>query len=184
VTEDRDAGGLRVGDADRELAVARLREAVVEGRLTLDEFGERVGEAQAARTATALARLTEDLPAPPPALPPPASRHRAICSRLVRSGLWELPAHSAFSAIFGTIELDLRHARLRGAESEISIFNLFGTVTILVPEHVRVQVDGGGPFASQVVEPTGAALEGVPVLHVHTTGSGGTLYVRTRRDGS
>ncbi len=37
----------RVADADRDRTVTQLREHVVEGRLTLDEFSDRVGQALA-----------------------------------------------------------------------------------------------------------------------------------------
>lgn len=50
-------------DTERERAVERLREAVGEGRLTLEEFSERVGVAQLARTDRDLAALSRDLPA-------------------------------------------------------------------------------------------------------------------------
>ena len=39
---------IRVADADRERAVVALREHAVAGRLTLEEFGERVDQAYAA----------------------------------------------------------------------------------------------------------------------------------------
>ena len=62
---------IRVSDADREAAVAHLRVAAAEGRLTLDEFSERARQAYASRTAGELARLVQDLPARParPAMP-------------------------------------------------------------------------------------------------------------------
>ena len=53
---------MRVSDADREGVVRRLRRAVDEGRLTLDEFDERVVIAYAARTRADLDPLTADLP--------------------------------------------------------------------------------------------------------------------------
>jgi hypothetical protein len=52
----------RVADADRDRAVTQLREHVVEGRLTLDEFSERVGSALQARTRGDLVALMADLP--------------------------------------------------------------------------------------------------------------------------
>lgn len=55
---------IRASDADRELTVERLREAHAEGRLTAEEFSERVDEAYAARTHGDLAPLTRDLPSP------------------------------------------------------------------------------------------------------------------------
>ena len=64
------APGLRASDAERDAVAARLREAHAEGRLTLDEFAERLDAAFAARTRGDLAVLTRDLPPPPrPARP-------------------------------------------------------------------------------------------------------------------
>ncbi len=171
---------IRASDAEREQAIALLRDAVVAGRLTLEEFGERVSRAQTARTDRELAPLTADLPARPAHAAPASTpvRYRATFSRLVRSGGWELPARSAWRCLFGTVELDLRAVRLPGPDVELSVFNLFGTVRIRVPPGVAVEVDGGGPLASQVVEPPPwPAPEQAPRLRIHLSGPGGTLYV-------
>lgn len=53
---------LRASDADRERVVEILRQHSVEGRLTSDEFEERMGAAYQAKTMGALAELTGDLP--------------------------------------------------------------------------------------------------------------------------
>jgi class 3 adenylate cyclase len=63
--------GLRVSDAEREQTVAALRDHVAAGRLTFDEFNERVGEAYVARTGAQLRRLLADLPSTPAAVPAP-----------------------------------------------------------------------------------------------------------------
>jgi hypothetical protein len=158
---------------------------VVEGRLTLEEFSDRVERAQVARTRDELATLTRDLPAAPaPAtsteLVTPQQRHVAFFSRLVRSGPWELAARSEFRSVFGTVTLDLSQARLPGSEVDLEIFNLFGTVTVIVPESVDVSVTGGGMFASQVVQPhTAPPVPGAPKLRINARGPGGTLYVQT-----
>src|ERR1700722_20889476 len=52
----------RVADADRDRTVTQLRESVVEGRLTLDEFSERVGIALQAKTRSDLLAVMADLP--------------------------------------------------------------------------------------------------------------------------
>jgi hypothetical protein len=56
---------LRAADADRDAVADRLRTAHAEGRLTVEEFGERLDAAFAARTMGELAALTADLPAEP-----------------------------------------------------------------------------------------------------------------------
>jgi hypothetical protein len=42
---DETKPALRASDAEREQGIALLRGAVVEGRLTLEEFSDRVGKA-------------------------------------------------------------------------------------------------------------------------------------------
>lgn len=184
--EPADPPAILASDAEREHCVALLRDAVVEGRLTLEEFSDRVGSAGVARTAPELTALTRDLPglASPPAAQTPVV-HRAAFSRLVRRGAWEIPARTSWRSLFGTIELDLRGARLGGSEVELEIYNLFGTVTVLVPAGVAVEVSGGGWFASQVIQPPSwAPPPGAPRLRIKVSGPGGTLHVRSssRRD--
>ena len=58
-----DAAAIRASDGDREAAAARLNEAAGDGRLTLQEFSQRLDRAYAARTRGELAPLTADLPA-------------------------------------------------------------------------------------------------------------------------
>ena len=57
---------IRASDHDRDAAVATLRDAFSEGRLTLDEFQERTTAAYAGRTWGDLRELTADLPMQPP----------------------------------------------------------------------------------------------------------------------
>jgi len=56
------ASGMRIGDADREATAASLREHFALGRLTLDEFNERLNATFAAKTDLDLNRITSDLP--------------------------------------------------------------------------------------------------------------------------
>jgi hypothetical protein len=171
-------------DAERERSIAVLRDAVSEGRLTLEEFSERVGLAHVARTDRELAHLARDLPVDAAASVASAAvseEHRAFGSHLTRSGPWSLPHRSSWRSIFGTIDLDLRQARLAGTETLLEVYNLFGTVTVIVPEGVEVVVRGGGLFASQKIEaPEQAPIAGGPRVTIDTRGPGGTLYVRTQ----
>jgi hypothetical protein len=74
---------MRAADSDREAVLTRLRSALDEGRLKMDEYLERMGLAQEAVTYGDLAKLQADLPLPSltpkpvpgsrPALPVPRS---------------------------------------------------------------------------------------------------------------
>ena len=63
------AGGPQTlaSDADRDTAVGLLNAAWAEGRLTADEYDQRLSATYAARTWQQLDQLTADLPAPPAA---------------------------------------------------------------------------------------------------------------------
>ncbi len=62
--------GFRIGDAEREAAATRLREHYAQGRLTLEEFQQRLDAVFAARTDVDLAKISADLPHPSAYAPP------------------------------------------------------------------------------------------------------------------
>ena len=168
---------MLAGDADREQAIVALRDATVEGRLTLDEFADRVTSVELARTDTELEQLTHDLPSAGSVGAP--VKHGAFASRLVRSGRFALAPESTVSCWFGTIVLDLGHATLQGAETTLHVRNLFGTVTLVVPRGVQVDVDGGGAFSTREINlPDSGPVENAPRLRIRTSGAGGTLRIR------
>ena len=79
---------LRIGDAERDLAMTQLREHFVAGRLTFDELTERIDAALVAKTQRQVDRLLADLrgprglPGPSAPRPPCRYRHRT------RAGTW------------------------------------------------------------------------------------------------
>jgi hypothetical protein len=82
--------GMRAASADRERAVDVLKAGFAEGRLTQDEYNERMGRAYAARTYGELTALTADLPAgavpavwPVPVYQPPATTNSLARASLV-----------------------------------------------------------------------------------------------------
>jgi hypothetical protein len=65
---------LRIGTAERERAASDLSEHLAAGRLTTEEFDERVQRVYAARTASDLQPLFRDLPDLHREPPPPRRR--------------------------------------------------------------------------------------------------------------
>ncbi len=53
---------MRASDVDRDKVAAVLREHTAEGRITMDEFNERLEQLYQSKTYGELARLTADLP--------------------------------------------------------------------------------------------------------------------------
>ena len=81
---------MRAASADRERAVDVLKAGFTEGRLTQDEYNDRMGRAYAARTYGELMALTADLPAgampavwPVQVYQPPASTNSLARASLV-----------------------------------------------------------------------------------------------------
>jgi hypothetical protein len=171
----------RAGDADRERAVALLRDATVQGRLTLEEFSERVERALRARTHDELQELGADLAGvsvPALAMAPAASRW-VVASALNRKGRWPLPPSYRLNVVCGTVVLDLGQAVVQAAETALHVRNYFGTVTIVVPDAVRVEIDDGGAFlTNEVALPERQPPDSAPLIRIRTSGMGGTNHIR------
>jgi class 3 adenylate cyclase len=150
-----EAGNLsqRVADADRDRTVTQLREHVVEGRLTLDEFSERVGSALQARTQGDLQAVMADLPAarrrderlPEPGTGPSKKQrhwHVAVMSGHSTKGRWRISGKTNAVAVMGGCDMDLRKAEIEGPEIEITAFAFWGGIDIIVPEGFDVELRG------------------------------------------
>jgi uncharacterized protein DUF1707/cell wall-active antibiotic response 4TMS protein YvqF len=165
-------------DDERERAVIALRDATVAGRLTLDEFSDRVGSAELARTSGELDAVLAGLPAVGSSDLPVS--HSATFSRLQRSGRWALAPVSTVRSVCGTIDLDLGSATLAGRDTTLLVKNWFGTITILVPRGIEVSVDGSGPLSTREIHlPDSGVVPDAPRLRIHTSGVGGTLRIRS-----
>lgn len=106
-----------VSDADRDRAVASLREHLVAGRLTLEEFSERVELAFTARVGRELARTRRALPQPSdvPVQSPrrkPTRLTAALFGHVVRRGWLRLRRWTFVAGAVCDVDLDLREAEL------------------------------------------------------------------------
>lgn len=156
---------LRASDADRDRVVERLRDAVAEGRLDMEEFEERLDAAYKSRTYAELEPLTRDLPAPaggpvggPVAAPTAAAEPWtgriggggssatavAVMSGFQRKGRWTVPARFDAVAFWGGGELDLREADFAQREVVINCVAIMGGIEITVPPGVELDVRGFG----------------------------------------
>jgi hypothetical protein len=170
---------VRASDAEREAAIDHLRGAAVEGRLTLEELADRSEAAHKAVNRRELARLTSDLPAPLPAQTPPPYKVSTL-GDVQRSGAWIVPERSRYRSWFGNIQLDLRQARMGAAEVYVHARTTFGTIDLLVPEGVDVEVRARTRLG-QIKQEHAPVLPGAPRI-VLTGGSWfGVIRVRHKR---
>lgn len=147
MTQDDDASNqLRASDAEREAVVSRLGDAVAEGRLTLEEFSERMEKALGARTGGELVALTGDLPSGVvPARPPRAPRAKwqvSLVGDVTRRGRWKVPADLRVLTLVGDAVLDLTQAELVSRDATITVAGLVGDLKIVVPHAVNLDLGG------------------------------------------
>ncbi|WP_433334601.1 DUF1707 SHOCT-like domain-containing protein [Spirillospora sp. CA-294931] len=139
-------------DAERERAAERVRHAAVEGRLSLEEFDQRLSEVYLARTHSELDTAVRGLPEPSPAdslvvSQEPTSRGAlGMFGWFSRRGRWVAPGRFTAVSMFGGGELDLRDARFAEREVRIRAIALWGGTEIVVPDDIEVEVRGYGLF--------------------------------------
>lgn len=199
-----DQPDIRVSDAERNKVVDVLREQCSEGRLTLEEFSDRVGDVFNARTRRELDAAVSDLPVPveydplpetphPEPEPPAviAARRRPVRKWIVgimsggrAKGRWRPADETHVLALMGGCEVDLRNAEIDGPEVVIRAYAIMGGVEIIVPEGIEVELDGfafmGGNERRVKDVPR---LPGTPVVRVSAFSMMGGVVVKSRAQG-
>jgi uncharacterized membrane protein len=164
----RAQASMRASSADRERAVDVLKAGFAEGRLTQDEYNDRMGRAYSARTYGELMALTADLPAGVlPAWPvqayqaPPASTNSMAIASMVLGvaefftvGLTAIPAvvcgHIARRQIRQTAE---RGDGLATSGLVLGYMAIIFWSVLIAATLVLSIAHNGGPAGGQIVGP-------------------------------
>jgi hypothetical protein len=141
----------------REAAVEKLTQAFASGRIEMEDLEQRLDLVMHARTIDQLdatlagletphsvSRDSAAAPAPPfRADRPKGSKHTIVfMSASHRRGRWvPAPLHRV-TAVLGAARLDLRDAELADGLTEIRISVLMGSVEVIAPPDVDIEVDG------------------------------------------
>jgi DUF1707 SHOCT-like domain len=182
--------GIRISDADRERAAARLQQALAEGRITLDELEERLTVVYAARYAADLLPPFADLPGDvvvpvPQAAPasPPSDRPlilRTGMGTLRRAGPWTVPSRIRVQSVMGSVILDFCDTTVP-AMVDVALELGAGSARLLLPDGASADVDGlvsgMGTVRSKVAS---APVPGRPHFRVHGRSAMGSVTVRYR----
>ncbi len=178
------AAGVRASDADREALVARLQTALAEGRIDLDEFGQRAGAAYAAVTTAELAGLVADLPAEAPA---EIVGSRAPEEQTSVFGDITIAGPSVplrVSTVFGDVRMDLRGLRTGADRLDLYLTTFFGDVDVVVAEGVDAQIQGRTVLGDRKVDLAPVPrVSGTPRIVVHARTVFGDLKLRSLAPG-
>lgn len=178
---------VRASDADREVVVARLQKAVGEGRIDLDEFGQRADAAYTAVTRAELDLLVADLPAD---APPPVQIVGQRPQEEVTSVFGDVVLTVAASppkrvgTVFGDVRIDLRGLRTGAERVELWLSTVFGDVDVIVAEGVDAELHGRTVFGDRKVQLAPLPrLAGTPLVVVHAKAIFGDLKLRSLAPG-
>ena len=180
--------GVRASDAERDATVERLSQATGEGRLTLEEFSQRMDRATTAKTRAELDRLVTDLPASGAVGAPVTvgaqagpSWHISPVGGLNIFGPWRMGRHVIVATLVGGARLDLSQAELAGPEVTLTKVSLVGGVRVRVPSGIRVEASGLTLVGGTRVEGAPDPGPGAPTIHIRAFSLVGGI--RIRRDG-
>jgi hypothetical protein len=194
---------MRASDADRERVAGILRDAYAEGRLTREEYDDRLTVVYQAATYGDFVPVMADLPVPPGTIaipftsgvevPRPADPNApivrtgvsvdtlnavAIFGEVKRHGAWTVPAEFSATCIFGGGELDFTEAILTSRETILTSVCLFGGLEVIVPEGIIVRNEAVGIFGGVSLPKEIVAPPDAPVLVVRGAAIFGGIDVK------
>ncbi|MDP9848456.1 hypothetical protein J2853_007667 [Streptosporangium lutulentum] len=162
---------------------AVLSEALATGRLTTVEHADRLEATYNSVTVDELVPITLDLlDVAAPASTAIAGRQEvtAAFSKVVRGGRWVAGRHTALSATFGALIVDLSDAVLPGREITLELTSFCGKLIVRVPENAHVIDEVSGLFAKRHIS-GGIGGEGGPVIKVVGRATFGKIIVARER---
>jgi len=180
------AEGIRASDAERDATVEQLSAATGEGRLTLEEFSQRMERATTARTRAELDHLVADLPAGAGVAGTAVAEraqagpswHVSPIGGLRVYGPWRMDRHVIVISLIGGTRLDLSQAELAAPEVTLTKVSLVGGVRVRVPAGIRVEASGFSLIGGTRVEGGPEPGPGAPTVHIRAFSLVGGVRIR------
>ena len=140
------APDVRASDADRDRVIDVLRAATADGRLTADEFSERMAAALSSRTFGELAPLTADLVTPVSRAPESASVKDVIRidqrgGTVQRTGRWLVPLRLEMHPSWCDVIIDFTEAVITHDTLHIDMKMRGGSLILVVGPGIVVDAD-------------------------------------------
>lgn len=163
----------------RLAAIARLRDLFSVGGLSLARFSGVLEQVYAASSHADLELAMSALP--PLVLLTPATRRldrplvlRVPDSKLQLGSGWQLAAETTIGSGFGAALIDLSAASWDAHQIDLRL-ETWGSIEVLVPEGVAVQILGGS--ASVQLESLSPPIPGAPLVRISTSGPTGVIRI-------
>ncbi|MFC0430138.1 DUF1707 domain-containing protein [Kutzneria buriramensis] len=185
-----DPANLRVSNAERERAGSLLQDALDQGMITIDEFGERSAIAASAKVRGELTAILADLPAAVQNGTVALTSRAAVdterplelnagMGNVNQVGEWTVPARINARCSMGNVKIDFSEAICRHRDVWLHAECGWGNIKVLVPHGWTVVVEsvsvGSGRLTNKITSPGDPHL---PVLHVEGSVSAGDIKIR------
>ncbi|ADD46066.1 DUF1707 SHOCT-like domain-containing protein [Stackebrandtia nassauensis] len=182
---DLERAELRISNADRERTIEHLQNCTSEGRLTLDEFTERVDAVYEAKTYGELKPLLSDLPvAGDVTTPVGASDLDDISptgSALRRTGRWLVPRRITLRPKGSSVLLNFAHAALGHREVEIVLAAKASSIVLVLPRNAWADGRVDTKYSSFANRAQNPGDEAAVRFHVHGELHSSSLRIRRVR---
>ncbi|MGP8001299.1 MAG: hypothetical protein ACLPKI_28840 [Streptosporangiaceae bacterium] len=167
------------GDGAQQRATEFVKELYAAGSIDAGQLDSVVAGVLAARTEAELAGVVRSLPAPvaftSPArrLSQPLEIHGGM-GRLQLAGHWQLATETHISADLGRVWLDLTGAEFDGSVIDLHVYSGWGSITIIVPRGVAVQLTRHQGGVDRRLEPP---VPGLPLIRLDVRANIGRVHL-------
>ena len=184
--EPANSPDLRASDADRDRVIDVLRAATADGRLTADEFNERMEAALSSRTFRELAPLTADLAATPASRAPDSAQAKDVIridqrgGSVQRTGHWVVPRRLELHPSWCDVTIDFTDAVIMHDTLQVDMKMRGGSLILVVGPGIIVDADSlATRYTDVIIHP--AAEPSAPVrLAIHLVGRMRYGYIEAR----
>jgi hypothetical protein len=164
----------------QQRATEFVKELYAAGKIDADRLDTGVAGVLAARSEAEVAEVVRSLPSPVALTSPgrrlarPLEIHSGF-GRLRLAGRWQVARETHISADLGSIKLDLSEAEFDDRVIDLHIYSGCGSVTVLVPRGVGVQISHHrGGVDSRLDAP----VPGLPLIRLDVTANIGRVHLR------
>jgi hypothetical protein len=164
----------------RQRATEFVKELYAAGEIDADRLDTGVAGVLAARSEAELAEVIRSLPAPVTLTSPgrrlakPLEIHSGL-GRLRLAGKWQVARETHISADLGSIRLDLTEAEFDDHVVDLHIYTGCGSITIIVPPGMDVQVIRHRGGVDSRLDPP---VPGLPLVRLDVTTNIGRVHLR------
>lgn len=163
----------------RQRAMDFVKERFAVGDIDAERLDAGVADLLAATTEAELAGVVRSLPSPIALTGPdrqlakPLEIHSGI-GRLRLEGRWQVARQTHVSADLGSVRIDLTEAELDDHITDLHVYTGCGSVTIIVPRGVEVQITRHRGGVDSRLEPP---VPGLPLIRLDVTTNIGRVHL-------